>query len=384
MSEEMTIVTLKGADRVRKRPVVIFGEEGLLGALNAIKYLLNIFVDEAAKSSSKIEVTLRDDKSIAVRSFDRGFWLDETIVDGKPAWQTLLGELYAFPRNEDEFIFALTSKDNSLYGKSEPFAKYPTDSMQAYDFCCVQYASRFMQVESTIDGEKKTVRFEMGKALPELKKETTKEQNNTFVHFKLDEDVFGAIEIKSEDITKMLREFAITCRGLKCVFVDQNTGESETFEYTDGIADYARELAEYNFIYFKELEANGKDRYNKKEYDARVRVALGFAECDGMVCCLHNYKLIDGGSHLKAAQKMIEKQMSWHLFDWENVTFEKLKNKLVLLIESNCSFGATRYETARQMSIDNRMIADMVCDLFGDDFAYFLEQNKEKILGVIG
>ena len=54
-----------------------------------------------------------------------------------------------------------------------------------------------------------------------------------------------------------------------------------------------------------------------------------------------------------------------------------------MILETNCSPKATRWENATKKAITNRMITDMCSDLFNDDFSYFIEKNKDDILSVL-
>ncbi len=57
MKNEITL--LKGPDRVRKRPAVIFDSDGLNGSIAAVKSLLDIFTAEAVRGHcSKIDVAI--------------------------------------------------------------------------------------------------------------------------------------------------------------------------------------------------------------------------------------------------------------------------------------------------------------------------------------
>ena len=60
-----SISSLKGADRVRKRPGVIFGSDGLDGCEHAVFEILSNSIDEAGEGHGKtITVTRFLDRSI--------------------------------------------------------------------------------------------------------------------------------------------------------------------------------------------------------------------------------------------------------------------------------------------------------------------------------
>ena len=209
--ENNLIVRLKGPDRVRKRPAVVFDSDGVVGVVYVIKTLLNIFVAEAALGfSAGIHVKVHTDNSISVRSYDRGFILDETIVEGKPVWYQDFCELYCGSRESDgEYYFGLGSGHNALYGQEEmAISKYQVDTDHSFDLCCVQYVSKFMHVEATRNGVKKILDFEKGYSVSDLRKEQTTERANTYIHFLIDEDVFGDVFFPISEIVEFLRNIA--------------------------------------------------------------------------------------------------------------------------------------------------------------------------------
>ena len=65
-----SIKSLKGAERVRKRPAVIFGDDGLEGCQHAVFEIISNSIDEArAGFGTKIIITRFLDKSIEVQDF---------------------------------------------------------------------------------------------------------------------------------------------------------------------------------------------------------------------------------------------------------------------------------------------------------------------------
>ena len=68
-----SISMLKGADRVRKRPAVIFGSDGLEGCEHSFFEILSNAVDEAREGyGSEIVVTVWRDHTLQVEDFGRG------------------------------------------------------------------------------------------------------------------------------------------------------------------------------------------------------------------------------------------------------------------------------------------------------------------------
>ena len=401
-----SIVALKGPERVRKRPAVMFGSDDMEGVISVIKTLLNIFVTEAARGcSTGIDVNVHHDNSISICSHDRGFLLDETIIDGKPAWYQNFCELYCGPRELDEnYELFLGCRHSDLYGTDASMPKYYEDADHGFDLCCVQYVSKFMHVEAIRDGTKKILDFEKGYSISDLRKEPSEEPTGTFIHFLVDSEVFGDINFPISEIVEFLRDVAITIPGLKCEISDVRNNISTTFLYPKGTVDYAAEISSTISIplFSNEMEAKGKDRYNYREYEAKVKIVLGFVKDSSNTICLHNYRKLEyGGYHLDAVKEQMLHYINWE-FIWDfrddsssndednyysrrrfELSFDDIKDNIVLIIETNCTQYASNYVNATKKAIKNRMITDMAHDLISGDFQYYLKQNHEAIFDIL-
>lgn len=390
----MSIIFLKGPDRVRKRPQVIF-DDGLDGAVKAIKLLLDIFITESVLGFSRgIDFTIHKDNSISIKSYDRGFALNETLVEGKPAWHYDFCDLPYAPReSDDDYYYYLGCKHNSLYESESPDSEYKTNVDHNFDLCCVQYASRYMHVEATKAGITNSLDFEKGYSVSALQKENSAEKNNTFIHFLLDTEVFTDVTVKSSDICEFLKEAAITIPGLKINFSDERSGFVSTYFYPNGAQDYVSALTNNApTVFVNEITATGKDRYNKSEYEAKVKILVAFTDNCGETLCFHNYKKLEkGGCHLDAIKERLMNFINWEFAQEieddtrgkSDLSFSDICNNVVLIIESSCPEYATNYINAKRNSINNRMITDMSHDLLNPDFELFLRQNHNGILSVI-
>lgn len=182
----------------------------------------------------------------------------------------------------------------------------------------------------------------------------------------------------------------MTIPGFKTTIMDERSQNNNTYLYPEGILGYAKEKTDGISVapfYVKEIETAGKDRYNRKEYDARIKVVLTFSCQTGLIKCIHNYGFLEyGGNHLRAGIDAIKKTVDWRLLHFDghpDLTIDDICGKMILILETNCSNKATCWENATKKAITNRMITDMCVDLFDDDFFYYIEKNKEAILSVL-
>ena len=379
------IIVLKGPDRVRKRPAVIFCSSDAEGAFHAFSTFMDVLVREAILGySKKISVAIHDDGSITIRNDDRGMILNEEIINSKPAWQNIFCDFGVGPREPDEGYYDLLAKhQDTLYGDGTEFPDYPIASDYAFDLCCVQYVCKYMTVETVRDGVRKIVSFKKGYPVSDLEKAFTDELPGTTVHLKFDSEVFTETKIDIELMRRYLQVLAITIRGLRCDFIVDELAVTYSYQYPNGISDYIPNEC----FHFKEKEATGRDRYNRPEYKARVRIAVGFDQYAARSECFHNYReLGHGGAHLDAVKHKIKRELEWRGLhdDLNEEDSEKLvdtlMNHLVIVLETNCPINITRWVNGTRTAIENAMLSDIAADLIDDDFLYFLKQNKDDVL----
>lgn len=141
-----SISSLKGAERVRKRPGVIFGSDGIDGCQHSIFEIISNSIDEArAGYGNKIVVTRYADHSIEVEDFARGIPVDYNPKEERYNWELLYCEMYAGGKYD-------------LQGDSYEYAL----GLNGLGLCSTQYASEYMDVECRRDGYKYTLHFEKG------------------------------------------------------------------------------------------------------------------------------------------------------------------------------------------------------------------------------
>ena len=378
-----TIVPLKGPDRVRRRPAVLFGSEDAQGALRMVQMLLDIFITEAVLGYSRgIDVTLHPDHAITVHSHDRGFRMDETVVDGQPVWQQDFCALFCGPQQPDaDYYTSLGHQHHRLYADGVPETAHIPAGDHVFDLCCVQYASRCLQVEAVQGGLCKRASFERGYSVSPLSKEPTTVSDGTLIRFLPDAEVFSDIVLPGDALGDFLRDAAIAVPGLRCTLKDERNGTDTVYDYPDGAADYVRAIAAPTAVFSTVLYAKGRDRYNCDEYDAEIKALIAIVPHGGFTLCLHNHRrLPNGGTHLDALRDQIQKHVDWV---YGARVAGGLPKRLVLIVESTCAPHATRYADAGHTAITNRMITDMAADLIDRDFTTFLKQNEAAVTAVL-
>ena len=370
-----SISQLKGADRVRKRPGVIFGSDGLEGCEHAVFEILSNSIDEAREGFGNIiTVTLYDDKSIEVEDFGRGCPVDWNPAEKRFNWELVYCELYAGGKYKND--------DGGDYEYSL--------GLNGLGACATQYASEYMDVTVWRDGNKYTLHFAKGKIKGKMLVETSdRKKTGTTTRWKPDIEVFTDINIPESYFLDILRRQAVVNAGVTFRFRAQHGAKFETTEfcYKNGIADYVAELAGEGPLtqpYFIETERKGKDREDKPEYKVRMSAAFCFSNRTNAIEYYHNSSWLEHGGAPDAAAKTAFvyaidayiKKTNKYQKNESKITFPDIADCLILV--TNCFSTRTSYENQTKKSITNRFIREAMTDFFKEKLEIYFIENKAE------
>ena len=370
-----SISQLKGADRVRKRPGVIFGSDGLEGCEHAVFEILSNSIDEAREGFGNIiTVTLYDDKSIEVEDFGRGCPVDWNPAEKRFNWELVYCELYAGGKYKND--------DGGDYEYSL--------GLNGLGACATQYASEYMDVTVWRDGNKYPLHFAKGKIKGKMLVEPSdRKKTGTTTRWKPDIEVFTDINIPESYFLDILRRQAVVNAGVTFRFRAQHGAKFETTEfcYKNGIADYVAELAGESPLtqpYYIETERKGKDREDKPEYKVRMSAAFCFSNRTNAIEYYHNSSWLEHGGAPDAAAKTAFvyaidayiKKTNKYQKNESKITFPDIADCLILV--TNCFSTRTSYENQTKKSITNRFIREAMTDFFKEKLEIYFIENKAE------
>ena len=370
-----SISSLKGADRVRKRPGVIFGSDGLDGCEHAMFEILSNSIDEAREGhGDRIIITRYLDHSIEIEDFGRGLPVDYNPREERYNWELAFCELYAggkYQTNEGE------SYEYSL-------------GLNGLGLCATQYASEYMDAEIYRDGMKYTLHFERGENIGGLQKEETRRrQTGTRIRWKPDLQVFTDIDIPLEYFQDVIKRQAVVNDGTRFLLRSQTDSgfDEQEFLYENGIVDYAGELAgegALTSMQFWKAERRGRDREDKPEYKVKLNVACCFSNRVKKAEYYHNSSFLEHGGSPERAVKlafvyMIDnyiKNAGKYNKGESKITFADVEDCLVLV---SSSFSTqTSYENQTKKAITNKFIYEAMNEFLRHQIeVYFLENPDD-------
>ncbi len=368
-----SIQKLEGPDRVRKRPGVIFGSDGLDGCEHSVFEIISNSIDEAREGyGNKIVITKYADGSIEVQDFGRGAPVDFNNKEQCYNWELLYCEMYAGGK--------YNTNDGSNYEYSV--------GLNGLGLCSTQYSSEYMDVEIKRDGYKYSLHFEKGYNVGGLKKEPySGRDTGTKTRWKPDLDVFTDIDIPVEYFTDTLKRQAIVNDGLLFVFREQQGSRfiQQEISYKNGITDYVNEIVgEQGMtpVQFWQTERKGRDREDKPEYKVKINVAMSFSNKTPLKEYYHNSSWLEhGGVPEKATRSaflaMVDnyiKQSGKYKNNESKITFSDIDECLVLVISSFSTM--TSYENQTKKSITNKFIYEAMVDFLRHQLEVYFIENK--------
>ena len=374
-----SISQLKGADRVRKRPGVIFGSDGLDGCEHAVFEILSNSIDEAREGHGDlITLTRYEDNSIEVEDFGRGCPVDWNPAEKRYNWELVFCELYAGGKYKNA--------DGGDYEYSL--------GLNGLGSCATQYASEYMDVTVWRDGKKYQLHFKKGKVCGKKGEElivepSDRKKTGTLIKWRPDHEVFTEIDIPVEYFEDVLHRQAVVNAGVTFRLRIQRGSRFETkdYRYENGIVDYVREIAGEGALtapVFISAERKGRDREDKPEYKVKLSAAFCFSNKVNAIEYYHNSSWLEnGGAPDKAARSAFVsavdayiKKIGKYQKNETAVKFQDLQDCLILV--TNCFSTQTSYENQTKKAINNRFIQLAMTDFFKQQLEVYFIENKPE------
>ena len=370
-----SISMLKGEDRVRKRPAVIFGSDDIDGCKHSVFEIISNSIDEARGGyGDKITVTYYQDNSIEVEDCGRGCPVDYNNAEERFNWELVYCELYAGGKyDNDGYEFSL--------------------GLNGLGACATQYASEYMDVEVLRDGFRYNLHFEKGKNIGGLSKEPVKgKKTGTRTRWKPDTEVFTDINIPRDYFEAVLKKQAVVNPKITFIFrYERDTGgfdESE-FYYENGITDYLSEVVgkdNISSMQFCSCERKGRDSDDRPEYKMKLSCAFTFSKTVSFQEYYHNSSFLEyDGTPQKAVRQAFKssidayiKANNKYLKNEKPVKDDDISDSLVLISSTFSTY--TSYENQTKKAINNKSIYDNMVDFLKHTLeVYFIENPEDAV-----
>ncbi len=380
-----SIQSLKGADRVRMRPAVIFGSDGIDGCQHSVFEILSNSIDEARQGyGTEITITRFLDHSVQVEDHGRGIPVDYNSKEERYNWELVFCELYA----------------GGKYNNNEDGGNYDFSlGLNGLGLCATQYAAEYMDADIRYDGFRYTLHFEKGENIGGLRKEPYKKKDTgSIIRWKPDLQVFTDIDIPASYYLDILKRQAVVNAGVTFHFRNETAPgsfEETDFCYENGILDHAKELLGENALTQVQLwqsEKRVRDREDMPLYNVKIHVAAAFSNQARVAEYYHNSSWLEhGGAPDKAVRNAFVYQIDSYLKQngkynksEGKITYQDVEDCLVIVISSFST--QTSYENQTKKAITNKGIQEAMVEMLRHNLeVYFIENpmDADKICGQV-
>ena len=371
-----SISMLKGEDRVRKRPAVIFGSDDLEGCKHAVFEILSNAIDEAREGhGDTVIVTRYEDLSVEVEDFGRGCPVDWNEKENRYNWELVFCEMYA----------------GGKYGENGENYEYSL-GLNGLGSCATQYASEFFDATIRRDGFRYDLHFERGRNVGGMKKAPTDRGRKTgsIFRWKPDNQVFTDINIPVEYYRDVLRRQAVVNKGITFKFRNQvgNKFEEEEFCYADGIKQYIEEMVGDNAFttpVYMETERRGRDAENRPEMKLKITTAFCLSRKLAHIEYYHNSSWLEyGGSPDKAVRiaftaafdKYLRDNNKYAKNENSKIVFQDIEASLVLV--SNCFSTIGCFENQTKKSVKSKFTQEAMTAFYKEQLQVWFIENKQE------
>ncbi len=368
--DDNSIVSLKGADRVRKRPGVVFGSDGIDGCCHSVFEILSNSIDEAREGyGNKINITKNEKKEIIIEDFGRGIPVGYNEAEDKYNYELVFLEMYAGGK------YANNSGDTYTYSLG----------LNGLGLCSTQYSSRYMHVEIYRDSNKYELEFERGELVSELKvTPLSKNQTGTKITWLPDDEVFTDIDVPKEYLLRVVKQQAVVNPNI--AFHLEIEDETFDFLYENGIKDYVEELSKdkhFTDIVALDNKARGRDRVDKDAYNVKYEVVFTFCNEYNTLNYFHNSSFLEyGGSPDKAVKNAFVYAVDSYLKannlynkSDKKILFQDIEDSLILIVNSHST--ETSYENQTKKAITNKFIQETITEFLKEQLHIYFTENKQ-------
>ncbi len=375
--DNQSIKSLKGADRVRKRPAVIFGSDDLIGCQHSFIEILANSVDEAREGyGDKIIVKKYLDLSIEVEDFGRGVPLGYNEKEKRWNWELVFCELYAGGKYDN-------NDGNSAYEFSL--------GLNGLGATATQYSSAYMNVKSYNGKTLSEMDFKSGNPVGELRVSdivSGQKRRGSIIRWLPDLKVFKEIDIPVDFLEATLRRQAFVNAGIHFYLeIEKTKGkfEKKEFYYQNGVADYIAEITDGITMtqpVFWKMETKGRDREDLKDYKVKAEVTFCFVKNAGLPEYYHNASFLEhGGAPDKAVRSAFVSAIDKHIKSQNKyqrgetkISFSDISDNLAIIV--NSASTQTSYENQTKKAITNAFIQKALTEFIKTNLEIYLTENK--------
>ena len=361
-----SITILEGLSAVRKRPAMYIGSTDYRGLHHLVYEVVDNSIDEAmAGHCDRIKVILHMDNSVTVIDNGRGIPVDMHPKEHKPALEVVMTVLHAGGKF-----------DNDSYKVS--------GGLHGVGVSCVNALSEFLEATVKRNGKLYRQKYERGVPVTGVEVVGESNSNGTSIRFRPDEEIFEVNQFDYATLKKRMQELAYLNSGLTIDFLDERSGEKDSFCFEGGIKSYVADmntgLGQVNDIIF------GSGESDNTVVEFAVQYNTGYKET--MLTFANNIRTIEGGTHLIGFKMALTRALNNYIQTADipkklvrKVSGDDVREGLTAVVSVKLS--NPQFEGQTKTKLGNSDVSGIVSTLAYEKMSQYFQENPKEARAVL-
>ncbi|MEX2171028.1 MAG: DNA gyrase subunit B [Pirellulales bacterium] len=362
---------LSDLEHVRERPSMYIGDTTIRGLHHLVYEVVDNSIDEAmARYATRVNVSINVDDSVTVEDDGRGIPVERH-------------EQLSEQMDRDVSTLEGVMTVLKFGGKFTKGAYQTSGGLHGVGVTVVNFLSEWCEVEVCRDGGAYHQEYERGVPKGDVRRVGNSNKRGTKTTFKPDPQIFPVTKFIYTTLVKRLQELAFLNQGVLITITDARTGESESFQYDEGIKQYiahlnrASEAVHPDILYM-----------NAEEEGVSMEIAIQYSGeyTENVHTYVNNISTTEGGTHLSGFRSALTRTLNAYgkkenMFKDLVPTGDDVREGLTAVI--SCRIPHPQFEGQTKTKLGNSEIEGIVNSLFGDFLSKYLEENPRTAKAIV-
>lgn len=353
-----SIQHLEGIEGIRHRPAMYIGGTDSAGLHHLVYEVSDNVLDEYSNGyANTASVTIHGDGSITIADDGRGIPVDIMKDKDKSALEVVFTEIHAGGKF-----------DRKAYAVG-------TGGLHGVGITAVNACAEWLEVEVCRDGFVYRMEFARGRVTSDLVKGGPTEKTGTKVTFKPDSQIFPNTTFNYDIIHKRLQDCSFLNAGVKINVEDERTGQSDSFCYEDGLAEFVKWINRTETpIHPEVIRIIGK--VDTVEVDIALQWNDGYSE--SIRCFANGISNSEGGTHFSGFKTAMTRTLNSYgkknnLFKDMTPAGDDFREGLAAVI--TVRIPNPQFESQTKIKLTNAEVEGVVNSVVGEVLTKYLEEN---------
>ncbi len=364
---------LSDHEHVRARPSMYIGDTGSRGVHHLVYEVVDNSIDEAmAGFASEVAVTINGDGSVTSEDNGRG------IPVGRHAQ---LSEEMGKEVTTLEGVMTVLK----FGGKFQKGAYQTSGGLHGVGVTVVNFLSEWCEVEVYREGHVYQQEYERGIPTGEVQRVGATKKRGTKTTFKPDPQIFETTTYNYDTLYKRLQELAFLNRGVKIVFRDERTDQSDEFCYERGIIEFVEHLNRASDALHKDVIYIHGEADHVTDAETQVvgyEIAMQYTGeyTENVHSYVNNIHTHEGGTHVSGFRTALTRTLNNYgkkenMFKDITPSGDDFREGLTAVISMRVPHP--KFEGQTKTKLGNSEVEGSVSSALGEAIGKYLEENPK-------